>query len=216
LSEHAILVQTHGRYLVEPAARDSASLLVGCHGYAESADIQLRRLQGIEGADAWRLVSIQGLHRFYQRRSDAVVASWMTRQDRHLAIADNQAYVAAVVEAEWAKQPRVRGVVLAGFSQGVATAFRAAVTLARPVLGVIAAGGDVPPELQRDRLARIPRVLVCRGEGDEWYTSGKLSADREKLAAAGVAATVLEHPGGHDWTEAVSAAAAAFLRECLA
>ena len=55
--------------------------------------------RGFRGADRWRLVSIQGLHRFYQRRADEVVASWMTRQDRELAIADNLAYVAAVIDA---------------------------------------------------------------------------------------------------------------------
>ena len=45
------------------------------------------------------LVSVQGLHRFYQRRTNEVIASWMTRQDRELAIADNLAYVEGVIDA---------------------------------------------------------------------------------------------------------------------
>src|SRR5471032_2470151 len=140
--ERAIAADTHGRYLVEPpAVSGPAPILVGFHGYAEAAETQLDRLRAIPGADRWLLVSIQGLHRFYQRRANDVVASWMTRQDRELAIADNLAYVARVVEAvadEWAHTPRL---VFAGFSQGVAMAFRAAAASARPVAGVIAVGG---------------------------------------------------------------------------
>ena len=58
----------------------------------------MQRLDDIPDAAAWTLVSIQGLHRFYRGRSEEVVASWMTREDRDLAIADNRAYVAAALE----------------------------------------------------------------------------------------------------------------------
>jgi hypothetical protein len=74
-------------------------MLVGFHGYAESADVQLDRLRAIPGTERWLLVSIQGLHRFYQPRTNDVVASWMTRQDRELATVDNLAYVTAVLDA---------------------------------------------------------------------------------------------------------------------
>ena len=39
----------------------------------------LEEMRRIPGADAWRLVSVQALHRFYTRGDQAVVASWMTR-----------------------------------------------------------------------------------------------------------------------------------------
>src|ERR1700716_1960617 len=98
--ERTIAANTHGRYLVVPAAAAApAGLLVGFHGYAEGAEMQLERLRAIPGSDRWRLVAIQGLHRFYQRRTNEVIASWMTRQDRELAIADNLAYVNAVIDA---------------------------------------------------------------------------------------------------------------------
>ena len=96
--ERTIAVGTHGRYLVEPPASGvAAPLLFGFHGYAEGAEAQLERMRAIPGSDRWRLVAIQALHRFYQRRDNQVVASWMTRQDRELAIADNLAYVAGVM-----------------------------------------------------------------------------------------------------------------------
>jgi len=42
---------------------------------------------------------VQGLHRFYRSRSEIVVASWMTKQDRELAIGDNIDYVRRAVES---------------------------------------------------------------------------------------------------------------------
>ena len=209
--ERTIATATHGRYLVVPAESGAAPLLVGFHGYAEAAEAQLNRLLAIPGAGRWTIVCVQGLHRFYQRRTDEVIASWMTRQDRELAIADNVAYVDAVVAAaarEWRTAPST---VFAGFSQGVAMAFRAACGISRRVDGVIAAGGDVPPELEPEALARVKRVVICRGRRDEWYTAEKLADDVRRLRAAGVDVRDVEFEGGHEWSSPVVDAAGEFL-----
>ena len=64
---HTISASTVGRYVVAPAAEgDTAPLLVGFHGYGQSAVEHLEALRGIPGVDRWRLASIQALHRFYQ------------------------------------------------------------------------------------------------------------------------------------------------------
>ena len=211
--ERRIAVNTHGRYLVVPPAEDvPAGLLVGFHGYAEGAESQLERLRAIPGADRWRLVAIQGLHRFYQRRTNEVIASWMTRQDRELAIADNLAYVEAVLDEVSRDRPRL---VFAGFSQGVAMAFRAACATARRVDGVIAVGGDVPPEIDVASLARVHTALVCRGARDEWYTDEKFQLDVTRLRQAGAAVHPVAFDGGHEWSAAVLDAASAFLRDVM-
>ena len=215
--EKTIATTTHGRYLVLPAL-NPVGLLVGFHGYVESAETQIERLRAIEGSERWTIISIQGLHRFYQRRSDVVVAGWMTRQDRDLAIADNLAYVSGVVTVEWAERIGRNGsspIVYAGFSQGVAMAFRAAAASVVPVAGVIAVGGDVPPEIDRDALARLRHVLLCRGAKDDWYTDAKFASDRERLETAGIALAPLVFDGGHEWTGSVSTAASQFLRDRL-
>jgi predicted esterase len=210
--ERTITTTTHGRYTVEPPAERGGPMLVGFHGYGEGADAQFARMHKMPGADRWTIVSIQGLHRFYDRRGNTVVASWMTRQDRELAIADNLAYVAAVVSEvarEWAAAPRI---VFAGFSQGVAMAFRAAAASVVPVAGVIAAGGDIPPEIDRAGLARVGAALLCRGTEDEWYTSDKFGDDLRRFREAGVDAQSFEFDGGHVWSADVVTAAAEFLR----
>jgi len=215
--ERTIATATHGRYLVEtPEGGAPAGTLVGFHGYAEAADAQLERMRAIAGADRWLLVAVQGLHRFYHRRANEVVASWMTRQDRELAIADNVAYVAGVVDAVSSEWPGSPPLVFAGFSQGVATAFRAAAAWPRRVDGVIAVGGDVPPEIGAAALGRVARALVCRGSRDEWYTTGKFDADIGRLRVAGASVTPLAFDGGHEWPDPVNQAAAAFLAAVIA
>jgi predicted esterase len=213
--ERNIATTTHGRYLLVPAAAPvPAGLLVGFHGYAEGAESQLERLRAIPGADRWTLVSVQGLHRFYQRRTNEVIASWMTRQDRELAIGDNLAYVEGVVDAasrEMGREPA--RLVFAAFSQGVAMGFRAATATTRRVDGVIAVGGDVPPEIDAAALARVQKALVCRGASDEWYTDPKFQHDIARLRQSGVAVHAVTFEGGHEWSEAVLKNAAAFLQE---
>ena len=141
-----IPAMTHGRIRVR-AARAAAArgVLVGFHGYLENLSMQMERLLAIPGAAAWTLVSVQGLHRVYRGRPDEVVASWMTREDREEAIADNLAYVDAALDA--VPHDGSTRIVYTGFSQGVAMAFRAALLGHRRAAGVIAVGGDVPPEL---------------------------------------------------------------------
>jgi predicted esterase len=223
--ERSIETNTHGRYLVvPPASAEPACLLVGFHGYGEGAEAQLERLRAIPGSDRWSLVAIQGLHRFYERRSNRVIASWMTRQDREHAIADNLSYVERVLDAvsrEWPDSAFARHseddlrvdktrLVLAGFSQGVAMAFRAACTTPRHVDAVIAVGGDVPPD-DAASLKKIGTALICRGARDEYYSEEKFQHDLARIRQAGAAVQPLPFEGGHEWHSSVIDAAATFL-----
>jgi predicted esterase len=211
--ERNIRVSTHGRYITSGSGTP-ALILMGFHGYAESAEVEFERLKSIEGSEEWRIVAVQGLHRFYRRRTNEVVASWMTRQDRELAIEDNIAYSAAVLDAVAHGAPTMPKVVFSGFSQGVAMAYRCAVHTDHPVRGVISLGGDVPPELDAAALGNIPAALLGRGDQDDWYTAAKLEADEKRLRAAGVDVRVVLFQGGHEWTDVFQRAAADFLRSC--
>jgi len=209
-AEHTIATGTHGRYLVSPGTSPGAPLLVGFHGYAETAEDEMARLQTIPGIDRWAVASIQGLHLFYRRRTNEIVASWMTRQNRELAIADNIAYVSSVLGRLSEGPPSA--IVLTGFSQGVAMAFRAATALSPAVAGVIACSGDVPPELDANTLARIPLALIGQGVRDEWYTSAKRTSDETRLHAAGVRVQSIVLDAGHEWTTEFSEACGRFLQ----
>ncbi|HVE72462.1 MAG TPA: phospholipase [Thermoanaerobaculia bacterium] len=187
----------HGRYLYEERGEP---LLVGFHGYAETADANMAELHRIQ-CD-WSLLSIQALHRFYTRAGD-VVASWMTSQDRELAIADNLSYVRSVLDAVRAPSQ----LVFSGFSQGAAMAARAAAHI--PCDGLILLGGDVPPDVKGEDV-RLPPVLVARGTGDEWYTDEKFKADLEWLEPR-TRVTRCVFAGGHEWGEEFREAVAGFV-----
>lgn len=206
-----VLVETttHGRILIEdPAVAFSGRVLIGCHGYAQNAAILLAEMRRIPGADAWRLISVQALHRFYTRGDQAVVASWMTREDRDAAIADNTAYLARVVR-EHARDAST--IVYLGFSQGASMAARAAARVEPRASGLILLGGDIPPDVRDDPAASLPPVLIGCGEGDKWYAP-RLEADVVFLRDRGISHTVVRFEGGHEFTGAFREAAGRFLR----
>jgi predicted esterase len=103
-------------------------------------------------------------------------------------------------------------VVLAGFSQGVAMAFRAAVRGRVKAAGVIAVGGDVPPELLAEASSWFPRVLLMRGVRDDWYTADKMGQDHRALRPRADSVETLEYDGGHEWTPDVARAIGEFIQ----
>ncbi len=208
----SVATGTHGRVLVDdPSAGPAAGVVLAFHGYGQAAEDALADVRLIPGAGVWTVAAVQGLHRFYTRRDTRVVASWMTRQDRDAAIADNVAYVDRVVED--LDVPAGLPIVCLGFSQGVAMAYRAARAGRRPVHGIMAIAGDLPPELGTSAggTPAWPPVFVAAGDQDQWYTAGKLEADLTRLATCGAAVTVCRFHGGHAWTAELREAAARWL-----
>jgi predicted esterase len=208
---HAVVTPTHGRYLVDsPDGAGPRPVLLGFHGYGEHAGVMQAVLARLDPGNEWLRVAVQGLHRFYDRGANQVVASWMTREDREHAIDDNVAYaltVRDVVARDYAVKAQQ---VLVGFSQGVAQAYRSAMAYGAPCCGIIALGGDVPPDVA-PAAAGLPPVLVGRGRGDTFYTGEMFAADVARLRAAGVDVTAHEFDGGHEWSDPFVTAAAAWL-----
>ncbi len=221
--------QTHGRVLVEDPANSlfAGRLLVLFHGYAQSAGDILDAARRIPGVSTWTLVSVQALHRFYSRDNTKIIASWMTRQDRDLAIADNVAYVESVIDtAIGPSGHRVIGssghriigssditLVFLGFSQGASMAYRAARLGRHKASGVVALGGDIPPEVKDLGApgAEWPPVLIGAGVRDTWYTATKLAEDEAFLRGRGAPLEVVRFEGGHEWTEEFREAAGRWL-----
>lgn len=213
MSVHTIAAKTHGRYLIHEPTDEAVGTVCGFHGYKENAEIHMDVLRRVAGDRHWRLISVQALNRFYNKGGD-VVGNWMTKEDRDLAIADNVAYVAAVLSEIAEESGAVRPLVYAGFSQGVAMAYRAAAFAGRPCDGLIVLAGDVPPDVA-PVAAQLPKILLGRGTTDEWYTAAKAARDLDVLRAAG--ADVVEHvfEGGHDWHDAFVAHAGEFLDQLI-
>jgi predicted esterase len=199
----------HGRVLYEPRSGDR--LLVGFHGYGENAERHMHELEKIPGIDAWSVAAIQALHPFYPKRGmgDDVVASWMTRLDREMAIADNTEYVRRALASIGPAATRAARLVFAGFSQGVAMAYRAA-AFAAPASGIIVLAGDVPPDVIAAEV-KLPPVLVGRGRRDEWYGEERMERDLAYLRRT-TDVTVSTFDGAHEWSEEFRSAAGGFLK----
>ncbi len=208
-----IEARTHGRYLVRaPETPPPWPLLVGFHGYAEAAADHLEALVTIPGSEAWLLVAIQALHPFYTR-SERVVASWMTREDREHAIADNVDYVGRVLDRVRQEHHTRPTLVFSGFSQGGAMAYRAAAHYRADGLIILAA--DAPPDVLAEQRVPLPPILVGRGTRDDWYTEDKQAADLAALARIGARVESCLFDGGHEWSDAFRGAASAMLGRAL-
>ena len=214
---HTIEARTLGRFLEVPSEQaEPAGWLVGFHGYGENAERHLEALRRIPEVNRWRVASVQALHRFYQTRTGDVVASWMTRQDREQTIRDNVDYVGEVVTALRSTGGTDTPLVYAGFSQGVAMAYRATLGAGHRCDGLIVLAGDVPPELQNEPAERWPPILLGCGRGDEWYTAAKLRADLEFLESRKITHETVVFDGGHEWHPDFYEAAGRFLERVRA
>lgn len=198
----------HGRYLYEDRAAER--LLVGFHGYAETAEMHWAEVGKIPGLERWSVASVQALHPFYAKAGSSIVASWMTSLDRDLAIADNIGWVRRVL----GDLPKPRTLAFIGFSQGATMAARAA-AYCGPAAGLILLGGDIPPDIHHDPAIVLPPVLLARGTTDDWYTDEKFNKDLKYLQGR-TRVTPLVFEGGHEWTDAFRQAAAEFLRKLAA
>lgn len=196
-------VTVTGRYWLRAAKaageNGRAPLLVGCHGYGESARDHLAQLEQIPGIERWHLAAVEALHPFYKGRTNEVVRSWMTRDDREQAIAENAGYLHAVVAAIRRELEVSPVLVYSGFSQGAAMAWRAALRGGWPCHGVIVHGGDLPADAVDPAPLAWPQVLVGHGLEDPWYTPEKAEADRAKLEELGAPVRLFAFPAGHEW-----------------
>ena len=206
METRTVETRTHGRYLVRPPRPGGPSpLLIGFHGYRENAASHMAMLTQIAGTEGWLIAAVQGLHRFYTK-GGAVVASWMTKEDRELAIADNIAYVSQVIDAIRAEFPAGDVLAFAGFSQGAAMAFRAAAHFGANALIVV--GGDVPPDIAAGTPVALPPVLYGRGCRDGLYTAEQHARDVSTLERLGATVESVTFDGGHDMAPEFLAAAA--------
>ncbi|HXT20831.1 MAG TPA: hypothetical protein VN923_08785 [Thermoanaerobaculia bacterium] len=197
--------QVHGRVLLE-APPEASALLVGFHGYAQLGEDALAYLRPLAEGRPWAIAAPQALHPFYRPKDQSVVAGWMTRLDREIALEDNVAYTTRAVGELLQRVPTAKKLAIVGFSQGVAMAYRTAARCGQKVDAMVALAGDVPPELRsvgpEGGWGSRPAVLVGRGDGEQWYTEEKLADDLAALAALGIEAEVCRFAGGHEWAPA--------------
>lgn len=205
--EHLETLRTARFCLLGGEARAPSEVWYVLHGYRQLAHRFIARFQTI-AAPGRLIVAPEGASRFYLRssgeggHSDAVGASWMTREDREREIEDYVRCldrVACTVEQE---QPEGNGAsrTVLGFSQGGATAARWAVLGTHRPHRLVLWGAGLPPNLSPDAAERLRGVDVClvRGKQDRLRRAEDEAREEQWLKRARVGFSTIEHEGGHE------------------
>jgi predicted esterase len=209
IAAHEIVVPRSARYYtIGPTHGFPRELWFVCHGYGQLARRFLRSFSPLD--DGTRLiVAPEGLSRFYldpipQRRNDPsprIGASWMTREDRDAEIADYVSYLERLaVHVRHPLTGAAPRIVVLGFSQGTATVSRWLPTSEVRADHLVLWSGGIPPEIDlaawAARLHGATITLVI-GETDPMVSPEAVTAEAERLSAAGVAFDIVRHGGAH-------------------
>jgi len=206
LMEHHFTTTRTARYeqLGEPSAATRQLWLVA-HGYGQLVEYFSRHFKSVQAADpeGTVIVAPEALSRFYlSGNSGRVGASWMTTADRQAEIADQAAYLDALLAHLLAACPPDVRVTVLGFSQGTATVSR---WLAGRPDGwrphrLLLWAGDFPADIEataaRQLLHGLPVVLVS-GEQDGYVGPDKLRAQAKALGLHGAQLTTHSFEGSH-------------------
>ena len=205
--EHHIEVRRTARYYtLGSASIETRDLWIACHGYGQLALPFLTSMAKI-AAPGRVIVAPEAFSRFYVDRTSMttdpppkVGASWMTREDREVEIADQVVYLESLLAALRERLPGDVRLRLLGFSQGVATACRwVARGTVRPDEVILWAGSFpleiAPPEFAR-RVDGVP-VRMVFGSRDQLAPMAVGEAQLERLTGAGIDAQLISFEGGH-------------------
>lgn len=198
MQEHALTTSRSARYFTLGLPERATECWFVCHGYGQLAARFLERFRPLE-ASGRCIVAPEGLSRFYLTEDPAerrVGASWMTREDRLHEIDDYVRYLDAVYAAVGGG-PRTAKVTALGFSQGTATVCRWTAFGSSRIDRLIVWGGEVPPDLDLQRL-RVPSLTLVYGNHDEFFTPKVVAANEARLREHAIPYEVTAFDGGHE------------------
>lgn len=206
MEPHHLSVGRQARYfLAGPTTSPVAELWIALHGHAQLASRFLRWLSPLEDGTTV-IAAPEALSRFYlETRLDGghgatVGATWLTREDREVELADAMAYLDRLTH-HLTETLRPSRLGILGFSQGAVMALRwltaGGPRPSRLVLWGVPLPQDLLAERISARLSGVPIVLAA-GETDPYATPGTIEQDAERLRQAGLGVEVIRFPGGHE------------------
>ena len=147
---------------------------VGLHGYGQLVQFFARHFRSLVTEER-TFVFPQGPHKFYLNGVHGRVgASWMTKDQRLVDIANQRIYLGFVFR--WIKKQAPKATIhCIGFSQGVATIMRCIGHEDVQPSSLLAWAGSWPPDLDETNRATLEklRFKACFGSQDEYITTEK-------------------------------------------
>lgn len=187
----------HALQLPEGNFDESPALMIASHGYGQSCKGFIKHFKSFRDKNIIT-VAPQGMNQFYWKNGRPGF-SWMTSYMREYTMRDNLVYITQLYELMKDEYNiDEEKVFLLGFSQGVAMAFRFSSTGHVHPRGVIACGGDLPPDVHEnlDSITPYP-ALVIHGTRDKTVPQEKGLECIEALKGNGFPVEKFFHNEGH-------------------
>ncbi|MDF9799805.1 putative esterase [Catalinimonas alkaloidigena] len=171
------------------------------HGYGQLAHYFIKKFSFLE--DKALVVAPQGLSLFYlQSTSGRVGASWMTKENRHMAITNylsylNQVYHTVLHE----RKSHPSSVTLLGFSQGVSTLIRWIVSSQISFDKLIMCAGSFPEDIDSAASKKIFSNKPCYysyGDQDPYIKEGSMEQLNGKFQRYGLEVKFVKFAGKHE------------------
>ena len=182
-----------------PEQKGPHPLLIVLHGFGQVADQFIKVFEPL-GQKGILVAAPQGAHQFYTHLKKGQVGfSWLTKYERDQSVLDFVAYMEQFYKLlQETCEVDSQRVFMLGFSQGVSMAYRTWAHSSLPVRGVIACGGDLPPDIveQLDALPPI-QILLVHGRQDEEVSPEKAQEALKYLRARGLKSELFDFEGGH-------------------
>lgn len=202
MEEANVTFNYQARFYSLPVQNAKAQWLA-CHGYGQLAKYFLRHFKPVQEVGV-QVDAPEGLSAFYlQGTSGRVGASWMTKENREVAIANYLHFLDAVQQQT---SPQNSPLTLFGFSQGCATVCRYLEHSDTPVNRLILWAGVFPPDLSLtlslEKLKACEIILVW-GNQDPYLTPERQREQEDWLQRLGLRYTVRNFEGGHQLNAAL-------------
>jgi len=200
----SVSFQSSGRYAVLGSLHKSTkNVVIAFHGQGQLAKYFIQKLKGLQALGI-TVIAPEGLHYYYLNGfSGRVGTSWMTSENRLMAIANYISFLNLMRTDIISKTNPGIKIHLLGFSQGVATVSRWVEQTKFDFEQLILWGGALPPDLNKElinkRMSGKPLHQVI-GKRDPFIDSEKVEDLKLLIEGYGLSADYTYYDGVHEIT----------------
>ena len=202
MQAHHLTVPCTARYFtLGTPSLETRQVWFVCHGYGQLADRFLNDFAVLDDPQRY-VVAPEGLSRYYTNHARREVgASWMTREDRLVDIANYVRYLDALYDHVLGTIRRTQvAVTVLGYSQGAATAARW-ISHGRAIADRLVLWGELlPPDLDLDSAwgkLEDARLTFVVGREDVYVDEARLAESEALLLDRDIPFETVRYDGGH-------------------
>lgn len=198
----SIPFQFTGRYFIEGDLNSTTKhVLMVFHGQGQLAEYFVRKFESLKEKE-YCIIAPEGLHHYYvEGFSGRVGASWMTKENRLVSIANYLNFLDSVYKSILEQAGKDIRLHVLGFSQGTATVSRWIASSSFPFKQLILWGGALPPDLDKEAIKeRMEGKSLTHvvGDDDPYINSHRLGEMKTLVNEYALSSHFLHYKGGHD------------------